>query len=282
MATGNVTVTTAANFIPELWSSEILEAYLAEAVIASLVDRKFEAEARRKGDIIHVPNLAAMTVGTKAAGNAVTWSANTEAKTDISIDQDKYVAFRLDNIAEVQSLNDQRQMYTTRAGKQLADTIDAALGDQMDNFSQAVGTLTSDVTDDNLIRSAQYLNDANAPVDNRSLIISPATYGSIMKIDKFVRLDYHNIAGETAVERAKMQMPIYGATVYVTTNVSGDNTNGHKNAMFQKEAVALVMQQEPKVFSQFMIEYIAEAVVVEAIYGIAEMRDTSGVEISGK
>jgi len=261
---------------------EILEAYLAEAVIASLVDRKFEAGVKEKGDTIHVPNLAAMTVGTKTAGTAVTFSANTENKTDISIDQNKYVAFRIDNIAEVQSQQALRQMYTGRAGRDLADTIDAALGDQMDNFAQTVGTLLADVTDDDLIRSAQYLNDANAPIDSRSLIVSPATLSSIQKIDKFVRLDYHNIAGETAVERALMTQPIYGAKTYVTTNVNGDNTLGHKNAMFQKEAIALVMQQEPKTFSDFSVEYIAAEVVVEAIYGIAEMRDTSGVELSGK
>jgi len=278
----NVTVTTAANFIPEIWSSEILEAYLEEAVVASLVDRKFEPDVKQKGDTIHVPNLAAMTVGTKTAGNAVTFGANTEAMTDISIDTDKYVAFRIDNIAEVQAQNDQRGMYTKRAGRDLANTIDADLCNQMDNFSQVVGTLLSDITDDNLIRSEQYLNDAKAPINDRSLVVSPATLTSIKKIDKYVRLDYHNIAGQTAVERARMSYPIYGATVYVSTNVNGDNTNGHKNFMMQKEAVALVMQQEPKVFSQFMVEYIAEGVVVEAIYGIAEMRDTSGVEISGK
>jgi hypothetical protein len=42
------------------------------------------------------------------------------------------------------------------------------------------------------------------------------------------------------------------------------------------------MQQEPKVFSQFMIEYISDAVVVEAIWGVKEMRDTSGVWVKGK
>ncbi len=278
----NVTTTTAANFIPEIWSTEILEAYIGSALFSALVNRSFEAEVREKGDIIHVPNLAAMTVSQKTAGNAVSFGANTESKTDITVDQDWYVAMRIDNIAEVQSQNNLRQMYTGRAGKDLAGKIDATLAALVDDLTQYQGTLAADVTDDNLVRSMQYISDANAPVSDRSLVISPATLGSIMKIDKFVRLDYHNISGATAVEQALMSSPIYGAKVYVTTNVEGDNTNGHDNAMFQRECIALVMQQEPKVFSQFMIEYIADAVVVEAIWGVKTMRDTSGVWGKGK
>lgn len=282
MATGNVTVTTAANFIPEIWSTEILEAYVANLVFGALVNRRHEAEVATKGDTIHVPNLDAMTVGQKTAGNAVTFSANTENVTDIVIDQDWYVAFRIDNIAEVQSMNDQRGMYTRRAGVDLAVKIDSTVAALVDAFSQNVGTLTADITDDNLIRSAQYLNDANAPVNDRSLVLSPGGYTSVQKLDKFQRLDYHNIAGATMVEQVMLNTPIYGARVYVTTNVEGDNTNGHDSGMFQKDVIALVMQQEPKVFTQFMIEYISDAVVVEAIWGLKEMRDTSGVWIKGK
>lgn len=279
----NITVTTAANFIPEIWSTEILEAYVAELVFGALVDRKFEAEVKQKGDIIHVPNLAAMTVAQKTAGNAVSFTATTESKTDITVDQDWVVAFRIDNIAEVQAQNNLRQMYTTRAGKDLAVKIDSTVAALVDDFAQTQGTLALDVTDDNLLRAVQYLDDANAPRDDRAWVISPATLMTLMKIDKFVKLDYVNPAGKgTAVEKAMLNYPIYGAGVYVSTNVEGDNTNGHDNGYFQKEAIALVMQQEPKTFSQFMIEYVADAVVVEAIWGVAEMRDTSGVWLKGK
>jgi hypothetical protein len=278
----NITTTTAANFIPEIWSTEVLDAYIGELVLGALVDRRWEPDVKRMGDTIHVPNVAAMTVATKTANTAVTFTANTETMVNISIDKDYVVAFRIDNMAEVQSNLNLRQLYTNRAGRDLAKQIDTSLADQFDGFAQTVGTLLVDVTDENLQRSAQYLNDADCPVDDRSLVVSPATLGSIQKIDKFVRLDYHNIAGATAVERALQSSPIYGAKVYCTTQANGDNTNGHKNAMFQKEALALVMQQEPKVFSQFDIDYVADAVVVEAIWGVAEMRDTSGVELSGK
>ena len=230
-----------------------------------------------------MPNLAATTIAQKTAGNAISFTATTESKTDITIDQDWYGAFRVDNIAEVQAQNNQRQMYTTRVGKDLANKIDTTVAALVDDFAQNVGTLASYVTDDNLLRAVQYLDDANAPRDDRAWVISPATLMTLMKIDKFVRLDYVNPTGKgTAAEKATLNYPIYGAPVYVTTNVEGDNTNGHDNGLFQKEAIALVMQQEPKVFSQFMIEYIADAVVVEAIWGLAEMRDTSGVWVKGK
>ena len=278
----NVTVTTAANFIPEIWSTEVLDAYIGELVLGALVDRRWEPDVKQFGDTIHVPNLTAMNVASKTANAAVAFTANTATMLNISINKDYVVAFRIDNMASVQANTNLRQMYTKRAGRDLAKTIDTSLADLFDGFAQTVGTLLVDITDENLQRASQYLNDANAPVPDRSLVVSPATLGSIQKIDKFVRLDYHNIAGETAVEQALMSSPIYGAKVYCTTQTNGDNTNGHKNAMFQKEALALVMQQEPKVFSQFDIDYLADSVVVEAIWGVTEMRDTSGVEIAGK
>jgi len=282
LATGNVTVTTAANFVPELWSSYVIEATHANLVFGNLVDRRYEANIKRAGDTIHVPSLAAMTVGTKTAGNAVVFSVNTETMTNISVDTDSYVAIRIDNIAEVQSQEDLLKLYTNRAGYDLATTIDTAVANLVDTITNNVGTLAVSIIDDDLIRAVQYLDDANAARIDRSWVMSPATFGDLLKIDKFVRLDYVSPGGKTAVETAKLNHPIYGADVYVTTQVEGDNTNGHDNVFMQKECITLVMQQEPKTYTQFMIEYLSDAVVIEAIYGVKLMRADHGVWIKAK
>jgi len=281
LATGNVTVNTAANFIPEIWSLEIIEAAHAALVFGNLYWKDFEAEVKAKGDIVHIPNLSAMTTGSKTAGNAITFSVNTENKTDLSVDKHDYVAFMVDDIAEVQANTNQRQMYTKRAGYDLGALVDTYLAAFVDDFDYNVGTLATDVTDDNLLRAAQYLNDANAPMNDRSLVISPATLNSIMKIDKYVRLDYHNIKGETAVESGMLNQPLAGAKVYVTTQVEGDNTNGHHNGMFHKQAVAFAMQRQPMVHTEYSVDYLAWKVATDCIYGAIETRGTFGVDILG-
>jgi len=280
-----VTLAFATNFVPTLWSTEITEAYIANLVFGSLVDRRWEKDID-SGRIVRVPNMDALTVQQKTNGNAINWlnPADAETKHDITVDKDYYVAIKVDNIAEIQTKSNLRQLYTQRAGKDLAVNVDgsiATLFGNATNFTQNVGTLGVDIVDDNMRRAAQYLNDANAPVDDRALVVSPATLSSIQAMDKFVRLDYHNINGATAVEQAQMSSPIYGAKVYCTTAVNGCSAN-HNNIMFQRGAMALIMQQEPKVFSDFLIDYLADGVVIEAIWGLLDIRPTSGVQVLGK
>ena len=250
-------------------------------VMGNLMDRRFEKDVSSKGDIIHVPNLAAMTVGDKGANSAVTFVSTAETKVDITINQHKYVAFEIEDIAEVQADRNLRQMYTTRAGYDLAAAIDSYCCNMIDNFSQTVGTDNVDVTDDNLLTCLTYLDNANAPVVNRAWVISPETRSSIMKIDKFVRMDYVKPTGQTAIESAMLSQPLYGAPVYVTTQLK-DGSSGHIMGLFHKEAMALVVQRKPMVHVMYYIDNLDYKVVVDVIFGTMEMRDTFGAELLGK
>jgi len=249
--------------------------------MGNLMDRRFEADVSSAGDIIHVPNLGAMTVGDKSANSVVTFAATAETKVDITIDQHKYVAFEIEDIAEVQANRNLRTMYTTRAGYDLAAAIDSYCCNMIDNFSQTVGTDNVDVTDGDLLDCVTYLDNANAPVVNRAWVISPETRSSIMKIDKFVRLDYVKPTGQTAIETALLSQPIYGAPVYVTTQVKNGSA-GHIMGLFHKEAMALVIQRKPKVHVDYYIDNLDYKVVVDVIFGTQEMRDTFGAELLGK
>ena len=54
LGTNNVTTTTAAKFIPEIWSDEIVAAYKANLIAANLFSKmSFKG---KKGDVLHIPN----------------------------------------------------------------------------------------------------------------------------------------------------------------------------------------------------------------------------------
>jgi len=60
--------------------------------------------------------------------------------------------------------------------------------------------------------------------------------------------------------------------------ISGNsNTNGHDNALFHKEAIALVMDEMPTWDSWRNVLHIADEVVCDTIYGVDEIRDVAGV-----
>ena len=116
MADGNVTPTTAANFIPELWRDAILD----------YAERKFDLKNRvldfssmlsGGGDILHIPKVTEETAAAKSAGTAVTYTNNTDGKIDLTVNQHHYEAKRIDDIVKVQESADlfNAQWATTQA-----------------------------------------------------------------------------------------------------------------------------------------------------------------------
>src|SRR3990167_6453783 len=117
------TTTTGANFIPEIWSPEILRATENALVMAPLVKR-FDSMVTGKGDTIHIPNLSNLTATSKSANVSVTLQAPTESVTNISIDQHYESSFLVEDILKVQSNYDLMGEYTSKAGESIARRID--------------------------------------------------------------------------------------------------------------------------------------------------------------
>ena len=285
MATGAtefIDNTTADVFIPELWSMEAIVARENQLVFANLVDRKFE-NGLSFGDTIHVPGVSNLAVRTKSTNGAVTYETVTESNTDITIGTHQYAAIALENITRVQNNRDQLQLYAGKLGYALALAVDDVLAGLVDDFSNSVGTQAVELTDDDILRARQYLDDADAPQDSRVMVVSPMQETGLLKLDRFVHNDYEAVHGpgrETGLEKAYVSS-FMGMPIYRSVNVEGANSTGHDNAMFQKEALALVMQNAPKTYHQFDIDYIVDKVVVEQLYGTREMRDDHGVYMQG-
>ena len=285
MATGAtefIDNTTADVFIPELWSMEAIVARENQLVFANLVDRKFE-NGLSFGDTIHVPGVSNLAVRTKSTNGAVTYETVTESNTDITIGTHQYAAIALENITRVQNNRDQLQLYAGKLGYALALAVDDVLAGLVDDFSNSVGTQAVELTDDDILRARQYLDDADAPQDSRVMVVSPMQETGLLKLDRFVHNDYEAVHGpgrETGLEKAYVSS-FMGMPIYRSVNVEGANSTGHDNGMFQKEALALVMQIAPKTYHQFDIDYIVDKVVIEQLYGTQEMRDDHGVWLKG-
>ena len=288
MATGGtefIDSTTADVLIREAWSRLAIVAREQALVQANLVDRRFESEI--VGDVIHVPSrthLSAQTK-TKASNAAIVYETQTETLTNITVATWEYVAIAVESIVKIQADRDMLKWYAGEMGYALALAVDDVLAGLVDDFTNTVGTLAAENTDNDFIRARQYLNDANAPQDTRYISISPAGESGLLKLDRYVNNDYSAIHGdgarETALEKAYVTS-FYRMPVYVSTNVEGTNAAGHDNGMWQKEAIALVMQEKPNMYPvTWDPDYLVWKVVMEQIYGSREMRDDHGVWIQG-
>lgn len=275
--------TTADVFIPEIWSQEAIVARENRLVFAGLVNRRFESDVMRMGDVIHVQSVGNLAARSKAINTAISFETVTETNTDITIATYEYAAMAVEDVTAVQANRDLFAIYAGKMGYALDLAVDDVLAGLVDNFSQIVGTLAVELSYDDLLRARQYLDDADAPDNERALVVSPAQESGMMKLDHFIGRDYKESQGVTTGmngNRAWFGMWL-GMPVYKSVNVEGTNSAGHDNGMFHREALALVMQMKPKFESARDIDFLVDKVAGQQLYGTREIRDDHGVFARG-
>ena len=301
LGTNQVTTTIAGNFIPELWSDEVIGAYKSNLVVANLVTRL--NHKGKKGDTIHIPVPSRGSASAKAANTQVTLSAATNAVVDVSIDKHYEYSKLIEDIAEVQSLASMRKFYTDDAGYALAKQVDTHLlnlsesaqsggaGGGTTDFSFGgayIGTGTTvwtganeaDITDAGIRAFLLKLDNADVPMDNRSLIIPPVCANDLLGINRFTEQQF--IGSGDAIKTGKIGQ-IYGVDVYVTTNCptcksgggTGDSGAGTERVgvMMHKDAWVLAEQVGVRSQTQYKQEYLGDLFTSDTIYGIRELRD---------
>ena len=301
LGTNQVTTTIANNFIPELWSDEVIGAYKSNLVVANLVTRL--NHKGKKGDTIHIPVPSRGSASVKAANTQVTLSAATNAVVDVSIDKHYEYSKLIEDIAEVQSLASMRKFYTDDAGYALAKQVDTHLlnlsesaqsggaGGGTTDFSFGgayIGTGTTvwtganeaDITDAGIRAFLLKLDNADVPMDNRSLIIPPVCANDLLGINRFTEQQF--IGSGDAIKTGKIGQ-IYGVDVYVTTNCptckSGGGTDDsgagteRVGVMMHKDAWVLAEQVGVRSQTQYKQEYLGDLFTSDTIYGIRELRD---------
>jgi hypothetical protein len=306
--TNETNVTTAANFIKELWSDEVLAVYKANTVMVPLVQSlPFSGE---KGDTIHIPKPARGSVTAKSAGTGVTIIVETTGVFNLSINQHFEYSRLIEDIAKIQALDSMRAFYTDDAGYAHAISLDSAIHNQGALFAAPDGTPTtagvnyskaviggdgsttwvgtgsgngSALTDAGLRKAIQELDDNNVPARQRVLVVPPVEKRKLSGLARFTEQAFTGEAGNSNTIRNGLIGDIYGIPVYVSTNVatkdSSDCTSYRACLMFQREAVVVAEQLAPRAQSQYKQEFLADLFTVDTIYGIGTPRPEAGVAL---
>lgn len=177
--------------------------------------------------------------------------------------------------------------YTKKAGESIARRIDTDLLGTYTSFTNTdVGTYGADVTDAVILAGIEAIDLANAPLEDRCFVIYPTQKTALLKLDKFVKADYMGEYDEPTMVRTgpntrSLWGDIYGVPTYYTkqvTQTAATPTQTH-NILFHKEAIALAVQLAPRTQSDYILEYLANLVVVDTIYGYSVLRTDFGIEV---
>ena len=282
MADGNVTVTTAANFIPELWRDAILDYAERKFQIKNQVS-DFSSMLAGGGDILHIPKVTEETAAAKSAGSAVTYTNNTDGKIDLTVDQHHYEAKRIEDIVKVQESADLFNAYARSMGYALAKKVENYLA--VDVIQAATGndvTLSADNTMTTaLLRSGlQKMLDAGHDYTDGDTWFygSPAAYMSMLSLGDFAEAQKR---GDGANPLVKGQVVMaYGMPVFASTDWDDDGGTGDESAsIFKRESIYFAQQIAPRGQSSYDIDHLATSVVADVLFGAALSHATSSTAL---
>lgn len=302
------TITTAASFIPQMWSDEVIATYQKNLVIANLVTRI--NHKGKKGDAINIPVPVRGSATIKAENAKVTIQGDTHGTKQVSIDTHYEYSVLIEDMAEVQALSSLRRFYTEDAGYALSTQVDVSLFNEAANLQGGNGVVGDGATawnkakvfnasgvltdwlrastgnaitmaagGDNAIRGMlENLDLADVPQDGRAFILTPRQYTDLLGISRFTEQQF--IGDGNAIKTGKVGM-IYGVEVYVTNNM-GTTTAATAavvhdiGLLIHKDALCLAEQVGVRSQTQYMQQYLGDLYTADTIYGTAELRDTAG------
>ena len=271
MADGNVTITTAANFIPEMWSDAILDYAERKFQMRNQV-LDFSSMLAGGGDILNIPKVTEEEAVAKAANTAVTYTNNTDGVVQLAVDQHHYEAKRIEDIVRVQESADLFNAYAQSMGYALAKKVENYLALLVQGATGNDVSLSSDNTFTTaLIRSGlQKLLDAGYDYTDGEhyFYCSPAAYMSLLSLGDFTEAQKRGDA-ENPLASGRI-INAYGLEVYASTDWDDDGGSGDETAtIFNKNSVYFAQQLAPRVQSSYDIDHLATSVVADVLFGAA-------------
>lgn len=310
LGTNHVTNTTAATFIPELWSDEIVAAYKSNLVLANLVNRM--PMSGKKGDTLHIPKPTRGSASAKAAETQVTLQQATETEVQVLINKHYEYSRLIEDITDVQALSSMRKFYTDDAGYALAKQVDDDLfllgkkfgddngsgsdwihsnsfyvdaGNGIAAYAEDTVAATDVFTDLAFRELIKQLDDNDTPMDGRFIVVPPSVRQTIMGIDRYQSSDFVDGRGVMNGQIGSL----YGVDVYVSSNcpvietaaanpASAVDTKaaiiGHKDAMVLAEQMGVRSQ------TQYKQEYLSNLFTSDTLYGTQVLRPESGLVVA--
>jgi N4-gp56 family major capsid protein len=294
LGSNQVTTTTAATFIPEIWSDEIVAAYKKNLVLANLFKKM--SFVGKKGDTVHIPSPTRGTASLKAANTQVELQAATEGDVVVTIDKHYEYSRLIEDIVEAQALTSLRRFYTEDAGYALSKQVDTSLVQLGRGFNGGNGAATyggayiggdgttaynsgtpnaSALTDAAIRRTIQRLDDNDVPMDGRFFIVPPSSRNTLMGLARYTEQAFVGEAGSNNTIRNGEIGNLYGIPVFVSSNCDTATGAARIALLGHKDAAVLVEQQGVRSQTQYKQEYLGTLYTADTLYGVKELRDGS-------
>ena len=298
LGTDHLTNVVADNFIPELWSDDIIATYRQNLVAAPLVTPM--SHEGKKGSVVHIPSPLRGAANLKVANAQVTLNAPSNTSVDVTIDRHYEYSILEEDITSKQALDTFRGFYTKDAAYQLAKQIDTDILAQAETFQGGTGGLNtwltsviggdgttayngsnaSALTSAGILAMIQLLDDQDVPHEDRALILPPTARRTILGLPEFTEHQFVGEAGKMNSIRNGIVGDVYGIPVFITTNAPTTTTSDRVGVLLHKSSIVLAEQMKIRSQQQYKQEYLGTLFTSDTLYGVDTLRDNAGVAIA--
>lgn len=215
-------------FIPEIWSQKLNNMLTKNCVMLQCVNKNYEGEIKNQGDTVRIITPAAVSIST-VTDSVITYNELNPTETDLVIDQKKFFAFKIGDVAKAQANQDIMEAHLQNAKSAIETVQDAYLLGQhaFVDANNLVGTEAIPITLDtstiykNFVNLALRLKNSDAVSNNQKpwVVINPTIESYLLQSTEFISA--YNVADETLREGAIGR--IAGMDVLVSTNLTATN-----------------------------------------------------------
>lgn len=215
-------------FIPQIWSKKLSNMLEKNCVMMQCVNRNWEGEISQQGDKVKIITPADVSVST-LTGDNITYSSLNPSSKELVIDQRKFFAFKIDDVAKAQTNTDIMEAHLNSAKKAIEVVQDSYLLSLHADVPSAniVGSTSDPVT---LSKSTIYENFVNLALKLKNadavragvrpwVVINPTIESYLLQSSEFINA--YNVADTTLREGAIGR--IAGMDVLVSTNLTEVN-----------------------------------------------------------
>ena len=197
----------------------------------------------------------------------VTYSANTHGEAQLTIDQHRYVAKLGEDIATVQATPGLFEKEISGMGYALAKTYDAFIESKIESATTNGTSLAGDnvITAAELRAGMKTLMEADVPIQECNLVVSPALYSALLGISDFV--DASKIGQASPTYNGQIGL-LYGMNVLTSTVMGSSGTTGVEvGYIIHPSSVSVGRQLEPRVQTEYSVDFLGNKVVSDMLYG---------------
>jgi len=259
-------------FVPAQYSKDVLMHTKSNLVVANAFTHRYEKDLV-KGSVVYIP---VMTEGSATEVTPNTEAAVSDASTtgtSITVDKWYYHAVEISPLMKKEQLADYLAAGAQSSAYVILKKIDTTVGALISTLTSSTvyGSDGQTFTDDIFIALVETLDTADVPDEGRFLIGDPSTKADMLKIDKFVRMDYINGAPATNGKFGK----IYNADVLITNNLTA-TTTGNYGCYSHPDAIGVALQMNPKAKYWDLGYKFTQKVITDSAWGMAVIRATFG------